>query len=121
VLAHAFDPPSSGEGRVGGVHFDEDQHWTISIPVPSDGIDLITMAAHEFGHSLGLSHSTVPGALMYPIYGGPQRFLAADDIASIRAIYGAANHNSHSQLEVSPRHLNSDETKTIHKDVRQTL
>ena len=47
------------------------------------------MAAHEFGHSLGLSHSTDIGALMYPTYifsGDVQ--LSQDDIDGIQAIYG---------------------------------
>lgn len=48
------------------------------------------MAAHEFGHSLGLSHSDVEGALMYPWY---QNFdydlrLTKDDELGIQRIYG---------------------------------
>lgn len=47
------------------------------------------MAAHEFGHALGLDHSTVPEALMYPMYrfleGSP---LHEDDVRGIQHLYG---------------------------------
>lgn len=49
------------------------------------------MAAHEFGHSLGLSHSNVPGALMYPTYSfkDVDSFsLSSDDIQGIQSLYG---------------------------------
>ncbi len=80
VLAHAFYPT---DGRV---HFDEDETW--SDDDPPSGIDLVTVAAHEFGHALGLKHSNVTGALMFAYYGGPNRSLHSDDIAGIRALYG---------------------------------
>ena len=51
-------------------------------------IDLVTVAAHEFGHSLGLRHSNVNGSMMFPSYSGARRYLHADDIAGIRNIYG---------------------------------
>ena len=89
VLAHAFYPPPNGGAIAGDAHFDEGETWTVNIPVPAGGIDLITVAAHEFGHSLGLAHSSVAGALMFPSYSGPRRFLAQDDIDGIRSIYGA--------------------------------
>lgn len=53
--------------------------------------NLFLVAAHEFGHSLGLSHSTDPGALMYPNYAyrEPSTYsLPQDDINGIQTIYG---------------------------------
>jgi Matrixin len=55
--------------------------------VPAGGFDLVTVAAHEFGHALGLAHSDDPAALMYPFYSGPHRHLAADDSLGIQTIY----------------------------------
>ena len=88
VLAHAFYPPPNGGDIAGDAHFDDAETWTVNIPVPSGRIDLVTVAAHEFGHSLGLAHSSVSGALMFPTYSGPHRFLAQDDIDGIQSIYG---------------------------------
>lgn len=58
------------------------------------------MAAHEFGHSLGLAHSTVEGALMFPWYQGMQNGfdyeLPEDDRLGIQSLYG--NDNKHFYL-----------------------
>uniref|UniRef100_A0A672HCV5 Matrix metallopeptidase 30 n=1 Tax=Salarias fasciatus TaxID=181472 RepID=A0A672HCV5_SALFA len=61
VLAHAFSP---GEGHGGDTHFDEDESWTLT----AEGSNLFLVAAHEFGHALGLAHSQVQTALMFPTY-----------------------------------------------------
>jgi hypothetical protein len=48
------------------------------------------IAAHEFGHALGLSHSTVAGATMvsgYSTCSMTQRTIEADDIAGIESLY----------------------------------
>ncbi|NXV03950.1 MMP8 collagenase, partial [Cettia cetti] len=53
--------------------------------------NLFLVAAHELGHSLGLSHSNVFGALMYPIYmavDARDYQLHQDDIDGIQALYG---------------------------------
>ncbi|KAJ8414645.1 hypothetical protein AAFF_G00038470 [Aldrovandia affinis] len=82
LLAHAF-PPGNHIG--GDVHFDEDENWSTD----STDFNLFLVACHEFGHALGLSHSTDPGALMYPFYSYAQGFpLSEDDIRSIQALYG---------------------------------
>uniref|UniRef100_A0A8C0AMS1 interstitial collagenase n=1 Tax=Buteo japonicus TaxID=224669 RepID=A0A8C0AMS1_9AVES len=86
-LAHAFQP---GEGIGGDVHLDEEEAWTKD----GRGYNLFIVVAHELGHSLGLSHSNDPGALMYPTYSytDPNEFLLPqDDIDGIQAIYGQSN------------------------------
>ncbi|KAI4815371.1 hypothetical protein KUCAC02_005519, partial [Chaenocephalus aceratus] len=61
LLAHAYPP---GQGMGGDTHFDEDENWTKD----SSAYNLFIVASHELGHALGMSHSTDPGALMYPNY-----------------------------------------------------
>uniref|UniRef100_A0A8C8U799 Matrix metalloproteinase-9 n=1 Tax=Peromyscus maniculatus bairdii TaxID=230844 RepID=A0A8C8U799_PERMB len=66
--------------------FDTDKKWGFC---PDQGYSLFLVAAHEFGHALGLDHSTVPEALMYPMYrfleGSP---LHEDDVKGIQHLYG---------------------------------
>ncbi|XP_050188695.1 matrilysin [Myiozetetes cayanensis] len=90
TLAHAFAP---GEGIGGDAHFDEDEKWSDF----NQEVNLFLVAAHEFGHSLGLAHSSVRGALMYPIYSyeNPATFrLSADDRRGIQKLYGKRSSNS---------------------------
>lgn len=81
VLAHAYYPQ---DGRA---HFDEDETFTHNT---SSGTNLLWVAVHEFGHSLGLRHSNVRGAVMYPYYTGyvPDMKLHSDDVAGIQSLYG---------------------------------
>ena len=58
----------------------------------SGGFYIEDIAAHEFGHALGLGHSTMGTATMYPstsYCNTTNRSLDADDIAGVLAIYGA--------------------------------
>jgi peptidoglycan hydrolase-like protein with peptidoglycan-binding domain len=92
VLAHAFYPPPNGGDIAGDAHFDEAETWAVALPIPAGRFDLVTVAAHEFGHALGLTHSTVSGALMWPSVspGSTHRFLQQnDDITLIQSIYGS--------------------------------
>ncbi|KAM8853170.1 collagenase 3-like isoform 2-T2 [Synchiropus picturatus] len=101
LLAHAYPP---GPGLGGDTHFDEDEQWSqdstgsvspTSAPSSSRhdslsaGYNLFIVAAHELGHALGMSHSSDPGALMYPVYSYTKGYpLSEDDIAGIQALYG---------------------------------
>ena len=79
TLAHAFFPVYGGDA-----HFDDDERWVLS---GRRGTDLFTVAAHEFGHSLGLSHSDVNSALMAPFYKPPsadRNVVKEDDIRAIQ-------------------------------------
>ncbi|XP_032878011.1 collagenase 3-like [Amblyraja radiata] len=62
VLAHAFYPGTSSLN--GDTHFDEDETWTLT----KDRYNLFLVAVHEFGHSLGLSHSNSSSSIMNAYY-----------------------------------------------------
>uniref|UniRef100_A0A3Q3FWW8 Matrix metallopeptidase 20b (enamelysin) n=1 Tax=Labrus bergylta TaxID=56723 RepID=A0A3Q3FWW8_9LABR len=83
TLAHAFGP---GLGVGGDTHFDDAEHWTAG----ETGFNLFVVAAHEFGHALGLKHSSNPESLMYPTYKSscPASVLSSEDVANINALYG---------------------------------
>uniref|UniRef100_A0A914Q8G0 Apple domain-containing protein n=1 Tax=Panagrolaimus davidi TaxID=227884 RepID=A0A914Q8G0_9BILA len=91
VLAHAIPG--------GYIHFDEDEIWVIYKPnekVYSHKKDLLSVAIHEIGHSLGLDHTNVENSIIFPYYQDPidengnyvVPKLLTSDISDIQEIYG---------------------------------
>lgn len=73
-----------------------EQLFPVSPPVATDfdacpisGFNLFLVAAHEFGHALGLKHSRSPESLMYPNYKYPRpaNLLSREDVANVNALY----------------------------------
>lgn len=71
--------------------YDDDRKWGFC---PDQGYSLFLVAAHEFGHALGLEHSDDPGALMAPIYTYVKNFrLSQDDVSGIQELYGQGSES----------------------------
>jgi len=87
VLAHAYFPFDNRKPLWGDAHFDDAEEWTVR---SYRGQNLLYVAVHEFGHSLGISHSKTRGAIMWPWAGEyiPNFKLQRDDINAIQTIYG---------------------------------
>ena len=80
TLAHAFAPT---DGRF---HYDAEEQW--SVTATPGAYHLETLALHEIGHLLGLGHSSIEGAIMYPTFmDGESKGLHGDDIQGIKALY----------------------------------
>lgn len=91
-LGRQYDSCTS-EGRGDGKlwcsttdNYDDDKKWGLC---PDQGYSLFLVAAHEFGHALGLDHSNIREALMYPMYTYVEDFsLHEDDVEGIQYLYG---------------------------------
>ncbi|XP_030595449.1 matrix metalloproteinase-17b isoform X2 [Archocentrus centrarchus] len=93
AVGHAFFP--SDPARAGGVHLDAEEEWAFRQPV-SEGTDLFTVLVHEFGHALGLAHSSSRHSVMRPYYQGPvgdplHYRLGPQDLEHITQLYGKRN------------------------------
>ena len=83
ILAFAYFPNDiNPEPIAGDMNYDSAENW------PDDTLFSGT-TLHELGHSLGLDHSDVPDAIMFPFLNGTTE-LTQDDIDGIRSIYGDA-------------------------------
>ncbi|CAL8264386.1 unnamed protein product [Lota lota] len=93
AVGHAFFP--SDPSRAGGVHLDAEEEWSFRKPA-SEGTDLFTVLVHEFGHALGLAHSSDRHSVMRPYYLGPagdplHYRLGLQDLERITQLYGKTN------------------------------
>ncbi|KAK8711164.1 hypothetical protein V6N13_146457 [Hibiscus sabdariffa] len=98
ILAHSFSPES------GKLHLDAAETWAVDFGVEKSdvAVDLESVAVHEIGHLLGLAHSPVKTAVMYPSLKPREKKvdLSIDDIQGVQSLYGSnANFTFASLLE----------------------
>ena len=101
VLAYTETPISTGWR----IRFYKDAwSWQDGPGTVSSGVDIQGVACHELGHALGLGHTGVNGSTMTPYISGtgqPQRSIQSDDIAGLKAIYGAMSSSMPSISSIS--------------------
>lgn len=87
TLAWAYLPPNNNYNGQLLMRFDLSETWISN--ERDRGILFLNVACHEFGHMLGLDHSSVQRALMAPYYSpGITKPQANDDIPRIQKLYG---------------------------------
>jgi hypothetical protein len=91
TLAEAFQPPPVNNFSIAGdIFINTGQRFNVG-----SAYDLFTVMAHEFGHALGMNHSSATSAaIMYPTYNGVKSALNSDDIAGIESIYSGGQPRS---------------------------
>ncbi|XP_033108487.1 72 kDa type IV collagenase-like [Anneissia japonica] len=99
-LAHAFYPRSGHGDMNGDIHFDDSEKF--SLRPGKAGYNFFYVASHEIGHSLGLGHSQIEGALMHDAYpSNPYNVkLTDDDVDGIQALYGVPDNQTNEVLEL---------------------
>lgn len=82
-------PPINGDTTAGDFFLNSAKTWNIGA-----SFDLLTVASHEAGHGLGLDHSSIFRAVMYPTYNGVKSSLTPDDSDGIRAVYSSRSQDA---------------------------
>jgi hypothetical protein len=76
------------------IAFNPKAQFSTSTPPLANSFDLQSLATHEFGHALGLDHSGIAHAVMFPAGDtgqSQQRTLSSDDIIGISFLYPSSN------------------------------
>lgn len=92
ALAQTWLPDDYNEEPIAGdVRFDTAERWEVGNAGGARAYDLVRIAVHELGHSLGLDHSRAPGSVMATSVSAAQRFkgLGASDVTAIRSLYAS--------------------------------
>jgi Matrixin len=90
TLGVAYSPPPTNGGTAAGdIVLNSTLTWRIN-----SYVDIETVAIHEFGHALGMSHSQITTAVMYAYYNSIKQNLTSDDTSGIQSVYGARQYDA---------------------------
>jgi hypothetical protein len=112
VLGHAFYPTSDPQSLAGDAHFDAEEQWDVW--GYDNNISLFAVALHEFGHSLGLGHSSQKDSVMYAWYRSKHINLSEDDELGMSEMYGSRSRFGPRTFPTHPRMGSSAPTRVTH-------
>jgi hypothetical protein len=97
TLAQAYFPDDVNNARIAGdVQFDSSERWEVGNAQGRSAFDLVLVAVHELGHSLGLDHTRAAGTVMASSVSPTARFtsLSSADIDAALSLYAPASASS---------------------------
>ncbi|MGB7345317.1 MAG: matrixin family metalloprotease [Pirellulaceae bacterium] len=92
TLAQAYLPDDVNSARIAGdIEFDIAEGWEVGNALGNRAFDLVWVAVHEIGHSLGLDHLDASGSVLSQFVSPNQQFQSLDaaEINAIQSLYAA--------------------------------
>ncbi len=96
TLAQAYFPDDVNPTRIAGdIQFDLSESWEVGNSLGDRAFDLVWVAVHEIGHSLGLDHQEGGDTVLAPSVSPNQFFtsLSSVDADAVQQLYAAAESN----------------------------